>query len=229
MGLLSSKDTKNNDELAYNFHFPTSKSALIIFTKNPELGKCKTRLAKTIGNEAALHVYTLLLKHTAKITTPIKTDKFVFYSNKILHNDFWDENIFKKRLQQGHNLGERMENAFLELFQSGYEKIIIIGSDLYDLTSEVINVAFETLNNHDHVIGPATDGGYYLLGMKSPHPTIFKNKQWSTASIYKDTLNDLKQNTVYILKKLNDIDTFEDLKAHNKLINAIPRNYDKTY
>src|SRR5690606_38766135 len=84
---LINKDTNNNKELAFSFHFPTSKKALIIFTRNPELGKCKTRLAKSIGDEAALTIYKYLLQHTAIITAPVSADKFVFYSENILEND----------------------------------------------------------------------------------------------------------------------------------------------
>ncbi|WP_418510974.1 TIGR04282 family arsenosugar biosynthesis glycosyltransferase [Corallibacter sp.] len=225
MGLLSSKKENGND-LSLNAYFPTSQKALIIFTRNPELGKCKTRLAKTIGNEAALSIYKHLLRHTAKTASSIKADKYVFYSESISSNDLWNDSIFKKRLQQGNQLGSRMENAFSELFQLGYKKVLIIGSDLPDLNTETITNAYDKLNENDFVIGPATDGGYYLLGMKSLHQNIFKNKAWSTNSVLKDTLNDLQNSSVFLLKELNDIDTFEDLKAHNELLNLLQSNHD---
>jgi rSAM/selenodomain-associated transferase 1 len=203
--------------MAKDFHFPTSKKALIIFTRNPELGKCKTRLAKTIGDESALEIYKHLLEHTAKLSEKVNADKYVFYSENIKREDIWDASIFNKKLQAGKDLGERMENAFTELLDLGYEKALIIGSDLLDLSSNDVNDAFEYLNDNDVVIGPAKDGGYYLLGMKNLHSEVFKNKTWGTAAVLENTLKDLKDSTIYILKELTDIDTFEDMKHYEQL------------
>ena len=99
-------------------------------------------------------------------------------------------------------------------FDAGYKKVVIIGSDLYDLTSENIEKAFTELDNNDVVLGPAEDGGYYLLGMNLLHSTIFKNKKWGTQTVRKDTLTDLKDKKVHLLEELNDIDIFEDIKYH---------------
>ena len=217
MGLLSSKDTNSDYDLVTDFHFPTSKHALIIFTRNPELGKCKTRLAKTLGDEAALDIYKHLLQHTAQISEQVTADRFVFYSEEIYTNDLWNSTNFRKKLQNGSDLGERMHNAFSELFNSGYEKIIIIGSDLLDLTPLYIEEAFKTLDTNDVTIGPAKDGGYYLLGSKEMHPTIFQHKTWGTSTVLKDTLTDLQNQKVYLLEELNDIDTFEDMKHYKEL------------
>ena len=119
---------------------------------------------------------------------------------------------YTKRLQSGEDLGERMYNAFKSGFQKGYKKIIIIGSDIYDLNSETIEEAFAELENSDYVIGPAADGGYYLLGMKSISKEIFINKEWGTNSVLKDTLNNLRDKKVKLLQIKNDIDVYEDLK-----------------
>lgn len=215
MGILSNNKNQDNLDRDANFYFPTSKNALIIFTKNPELGKCKTRLAKTIGNKAALEVYKHLLQHTATVTEQIQADKFVFYSEGIAKNDIWNDSIFKKKLQQGNDLGEKMKHAFNELFQAGYEKVVIIGSDLFDLEVTHINNAFDALNNTQCVLGPAQDGGYYLLGLTKMLPFMFDNKSWSTPQLWEETLNDLKENSIAFttLETLNDIDTFDDLTA----------------
>ena len=217
MGILSTNNTSSDNEMAKDFHFPTSKKALIIFTRNPELGKCKTRLAATIGDESALEIYKYLLQHTAKLSEKVKADKYVFYSESIKREDIWDATIFNKKLQQGNDLGERMENAFTELFELGYEKVIIIGSDLLDLSSDDVNEAFDFLNENDAVIGPAKDGGYYLLGMKNMHSKVFKHKKWGTSIVLENTLSDLKDSTISMLKELNDIDTFEDMKHYEQL------------
>ena len=217
MGILSTKSTAGDNEESFNFHFPTSKKALIIFTRNPELGKCKTRLAKTIGNENALEVYKYLLNHTASISKNVTADRYVFYSENIINEDLWDSNIFRKKLQKGDDLGQRMLNAFADLLEIGYDKVIIIGSDLLDLNAEQVNTAFAQLDFNDIVIGPAIDGGYYLLGLKNLYRNIFENKKWSTSSVLKDTLHDLQNCKIHLLKELNDIDTFEDMQQHAEL------------
>ncbi|MBD0830772.1 TIGR04282 family arsenosugar biosynthesis glycosyltransferase [Aestuariibaculum sediminum] len=193
------------------------KQALIIFTRNPELGKCKTRLAKTVGDEVALKIYKHLLQHTASVAASLKVDKFVFYSENIVENDIWNPKIFHKYLQSGQDLGERMESAFSALLNLGYNKVIIIGSDLLDLNTKTINKAFEKLNTHDYVVGPAKDGGYYLLGMKILTPTLFKNKAWGTQTVLKETLKNLQNKNFSLLQELNDIDTFEDIQGYEEL------------
>jgi len=216
MGILNKQNSDGN-EMAFDFHFPTSKKALIIFTRNPELGQVKTRLAKTIGDDATLKIYTYLLKHTAAISKQIKVDKYVFYSENIMKNDLWDDDIFRKKLQNGTDLGARMYNAFAELFGLGYGKVLIIGSDLLDLNEQHIENAFNQLNQHEIVLGPSKDGGYYLLGMKTIHPKIFQNKVWGTNTVLADTLSDLQHNDLELLEELNDIDTFEDMKHYKQL------------
>jgi hypothetical protein len=187
-------------------------NALIIFVRNPELGKVKTRLAKTIGDEKALAVYQDLLFHTMSVTQIIDCDKFVFYDNSIDLNDIWSTNLFEKKIQFGADLGAKMQNAFQELFNIGYKNCIIVGSDLFDLQAKHINQAFHKLKRNDTVIGPAEDGGYYLLGLKKIIPALFSNKNWGTETVLKDTLKDLSSYSVEYLEILNDIDTIEDLE-----------------
>tara|TARA_B110000259_G_scaffold49186_1_gene57566 strand:+ start:158 stop:793 length:636 start_codon:yes stop_codon:yes gene_type:complete len=191
-----------------------SKNLLLVFTRNPALGKVKTRLAKTIGDKTALEIYTFLLERTRDIAAKVTADKAVYYSVKIRENDIWDATIFQKHLQVGEDLGIRMLHAFKNGFETGYEKVLIIGSDLYDLTSETIENAFIALENNEVVIGPAEDGGYYLLGMNSLEEKVFKNKDWGTATVKKDTLEDLKDKKVFLLAPLNDVDVFEDIEHH---------------
>ena len=191
-----------------------SKNLLLVFTRNPALGKVKTRLAKTVGDKRALEIYTFLLERTRDIAAKVTADKAVYYSVKIRENDIWDATIFQKHLQVGEDLGIRMLHAFKNGFETGYEKVLIIGSDLYDLTSETIENAFKALENNEVVIGPAEDGGYYLLGMNSLEEKVFKNKDWGTETVRKDTLEDLKDKKVFLLGELNDVDVFEDIEHH---------------
>ena len=101
------------------------KSLLIIFAKNPELGKVKTRLAATLGNEVALAVYFQLLNKTRQETESLTVDKVVYYSNYVEHGDLWDDNIYAKAAQQGDDLGQRMQNAFTQAFANGYERVCL--------------------------------------------------------------------------------------------------------
>ncbi len=203
-----------------------TKNLIIVFTRNPELGKCKTRLAKTVGNENALIIYKLLLNHTSEVLEQIPYDKAIYYSVKVRNNDMWNDHNYQKLQQYGKDLGERMYNAFKESFKRGYEKVIIVGSDLYDLKTNHITEAIEKLNTNDIVIGPAEDGGYYLMGMKTLEKNIFKNKEWGTNTVRKDTLRDLENKTVFQLETLNDIDVYDDVKDYDifkpYLINNTP-------
>ncbi|PHS10879.1 MAG: glycosyltransferase [Kordia sp.] len=204
-----------------------SKNLILIFTRNPELGKCKTRLAKTIGDENALTIYKILLQHTANVVAQIDCDRAVYYSIKVRDNDIWDNTFFQKHQQHGNDLGLRMQNAFANSFKAGYEKVLIVGSDLYDLKPKHIQEALDNLDNYDVTIGPAEDGGYYLLGMKTLHPNIFENKDWGTETVREETLKDLQKRNVYHLEELNDIDLYEDLKKYDQLLKRI--NFKSNY
>lgn len=198
-----------------------STTLLMTFTRNPELGKVKTRLAKGIGEKAALEVYIKLLEHTKNVLQKINTDKCVWYSVSVRQNDIWPDDSYQKKAQFGDDLGERMHNAFKDAFQQHYEKVIIIGSDLYDLQSKHIEEAITALDTYDIVIGPAQDGGYYLLGMKTLHEKAFAPKNWGTETVLADTLQDLDTQTIHLLETLNDIDHAEDLEPYEAFKNYL--------
>jgi len=211
MGIINQKQHKY-DKKTIHFTLASSKDLLLIFTRNPELGKCKTRLAETVGDETALAIYEYLLGHTVSITENLNTAKQVWYSDEVWDDDIWDAAFYDKRLQKGPDLGVRMANAFQEGFASGYEKIIVIGSDMFDLKQNDLENAFAQLNENDFVIGPAEDGGYYLLGMKVFKPELFRNKQWSSDTVMDDTLAQLTDEKIAILQERNDVDVYEDIK-----------------
>ena len=188
-----------------------TKNLLLIFTRNPEFGRVKTRLATTVGPKAALEIYKFLLTHTHKVTAPVKAEKHVYYSENISEDDLWKPPTYKKKLQKGPHLGARMQHAFKQGFKEGFSNIIVIGSDMYHISSEEIDQAFKTLEAHDFVIGPAQDGGYYLLGMRKMFPPLFKNKAWGTPTVLKDTLTDLDTKNTYLLPEKNDVDYYEDI------------------
>ncbi len=186
--------------------------ALIIFVRNPEKGKVKTRLAATLGNEKALEIYKQLLDHTLSVTFNLHVEKYVFYADFIPFSDQWKKAGFHQLLQKNADLGEKMQDAFQVLFTKGYKQVVIVGSDCIELTKDDIKTAFEKLKSNDVVIGPANDGGYYLLGMNKLHDLLFQNKEWSSESVYHDTINDINRlsMTCYCLPQLIDIDTEED-------------------
>jgi rSAM/selenodomain-associated transferase 1 len=182
---------------------------LIIFSRAPALGKVKKRLAKDIGKEAALAIHNRLFQNTIDVVQKTEIPFAVFYSeqSKIAskHPSF---------IQKGEDLGKRMFNALTQLSHQS-KKTCLIGSDCYDITSNDIAAAFKALNNCDIVIGPAADGGYYLIGMREPHPEIFMNISWGTSAVLEETINrcaemDLK---VSFISERNDVDTIADIPA----------------
>lgn len=189
------------------------KNALIIFVRNPVLGKVKTRLAKVIGEKEALRIYKELLSHTHAISLNAGADKYVFYSDYLQLGDLWGDAIYHKFLQIGETLGDKMKQAFSRLFDNGYENVIIIGSDCYELTTPLIETAFEKLSVTDTVIGPAKDGGFYLLGLKKMIPQIFENKKWSTSTVCNKIIQDFiaTGHTFSMLPLLSDVDMIKDV------------------
>ncbi len=188
------------------------KHALIIFVKNMVCGKVKTRLAATVGHEKAIEIYKELLHYTNSVTQQLDCDKIVFYSDEILQNDNWS-NVSEKQVQQGFDLGERMLNAFAYCFTKSCQKVIIIGTDCPELTTKILHNAFDQLENYDVIIGPAADGGYYLLGMKQVHEHLFNNMAWSTKNVLRETIHRCGKNnlTHALLPTLHDVDNEYDL------------------
>lgn len=186
---------------------------LILFIKNPVLGRVKTRLAATLGDARALEVYQKLLSITRHAALGADCQRQLYYSDAIETDDDWDNTHFAKHTQQGDDLGERMHRAFIASFAEGATKAVIIGSDCPDISSQVIDDAFRALQTHDMVIGPALDGGYYLLGMKAVHADFFVNKQWSTATVLLDTISDAKRLGLSVgqMSTLSDLDNEADL------------------
>ncbi len=189
----------------------TTTQALLIFIKNAVAGKVKTRLANTVGETRALSIYRALLQHTRNVALGVEADRQLFYSDQVESNDEWPAEDFEKFVQQGPDLGARMHEAFQSAFKA-HDRVVIIGSDCATLTSQIVNDAFAALEQHDFVIGPALDGGYYLLGMRFFTPVLFENVTWSTDSVFTQTIN--KINTLgqsyTLLPELSDIDYEED-------------------
>lgn len=191
------------------------KRALILFVRKPELGKVKTRLAAGIGEEAALAAYLKMLAHTRGLSLDVHAERHLFYFPEVPGQDEWPEDVFHKHVQAEGDLGEKMRSAFETVFALGHDKALIIGSDCLDLRPSHLEAAYRGLAMQDFVLGPASDGGYYLLGMHKLEPRLFEHKAWSTDTVAKDTLADIAAlgKTVHLLPMLNDIDTEADYRA----------------
>ncbi|MCL6523990.1 MAG: TIGR04282 family arsenosugar biosynthesis glycosyltransferase [Thermoflavifilum sp.] len=186
--------------------------ALIIFVRALKPGQVKTRIAQQAGAQAALWIYEKLLQHTQEVSRVVKADKFVYYADEIVKDDLWPADVIKRSQSTG-DLGIRMKSAFQELFSLGYQRVVIIGSDCALLNATHIHDAYRYLQAQDVVIGPALDGGYYLMGLRKPIPELFEAIPWSTPEVLKYTLAQIYfLNLSYVLlEPLPDVDFWEDV------------------
>ena len=186
---------------------------ILYFVKYPEPGKVKTRLAKTVGPEAAAKAYQGLAQsnfcvlkdhEAADVNTVVLFDP----PEKELEIKEWLPGAAAYRLQRGEDLGKRLSCAFQEAFQEGAEQVLAIGSDTLGLKPEFITKAFDLLTYYDVVIGPAKDGGYYLIGFSESHTILFQDIPWSTQDVFKTTLERIAEEGLSygFLHELEDLD-----------------------
>ncbi len=204
----------------------TPVNIVAVMAKHPELTKVKTRLAKSIGNEKALEVYKLLLDNLCDNCIPSKKNSFslgCFLTPPKLIPEFqtlYDSFAFYNR-QDGTDLGERMMNAFQNIFSTqNAEKAILIGADIPHLNRDIIEDAFKNLTTHDIVLGPTDDGGYFLIGMKKMYTELFKKITWGTDKVLDETLQVCKRFSlqVKLLETLSDLDNAEDLESYPEIV-----------
>ena len=197
---------------------------LMVFVKDSNKYPVKTRLKVSIGKKKSVWIYNQILNKTLKVIENLKVDIAVFHYKSILSKNPF-KNLSKwNKIQIGKNLGEKISNAFDWGFQKGYKKIIIIGSDLWELNEDLICKGFFELNKNEVVIGPSIDGGYYLLGLNKKMPKLFQGIKWGTKSVLSQTIN-LLDNRPFILPELNDIDTYQDLIANKSLLKLYKNNF----
>lgn len=189
---------------------------LLIFLKNPRPGQVKTRLARTVGDAEALRIYRFLLEKTRRAALAAVAERWLFYSDEIDVGDGWPGDLFAKKIQRGAELGARMADAFRQAFEAKAARVVIIGSDCPALDGARIDEAFARLDAHDFVLGPTTDGGYYLLGMKQFEPALFQNIAWSTAEVLSQTALVIRAlgRSAALLPPLSDVDTEADWRAY---------------
>ncbi len=184
---------------------------LLIFIKNPIPGKTKTRLAAEVGNDRALRMYDQLLTYTRGVAEAVRARRMLYYSETILSNDGWSDTHFEKYVQEGTDLGARMEKAFVRAFEQS-NRVLIIGSDCPGISAALLEEAFNALDAADMVLGPALDGGYYLLGLRKLQPALFHDMVWSTDRVAAETLGRAAKLglRVHQLVPLSDVDYLED-------------------
>ena len=192
--------------------------ALILFARQPQLGKVKTRLAAEIGDAKALELYKRFLMDKETLFSRLVCEKMINYTpdTKAAAAYFYmqfDRNIAMWP-QAGADLGERMRNAFLHGFHQGFERLLLVGSDSPQLSVGIVEQAFELLDKNDVVLGPSNDDGYYLVGFKKAAftPTALQQIEWSTVRVLTQTLEALERSgrVVAFLTELTDCDTLDD-------------------
>ena len=191
------------------------KEVVLVFQKNAILGKVKTRLASGMGELRALEIYRHLIQLTYSALEDVPVPVWTYFSDFI--PETVNTSIEKSFVQEGQDLGERMANAFARSFELGMDKVVLIGTDCPTLQSNHLNEAFEALTHSDLVLGPATDGGYYLIGMNRRADYLFEVITWSTSQVLSETLNVASQHglTTTLLHELDDIDTQEDWQRYS--------------
>jgi rSAM/selenodomain-associated transferase 1 len=201
--------------------------ALILFFKNPEKGKVKTRLAVSTGEDDALKIYEFLLERTRRTALATTATYFVFYSDFIPAEDGWEPNLFEKHLQKGADLGQRMHHA-LAFALARFEKAVLIGGDIPGLQPEILETAFRLLDEVPVVWGPAADGGYYLVGLRQANPTLFEVDAWSTPDVLQQSLEKCRQCGLswHLLPVLEDVDTEDDWRRALAELNLNFPKYD---
>lgn len=194
-------------------------NCVLFFVKWPEAGSVKSRLGKGIGMKAAANVYSGFVTDVLEKLDKIEASVVVCFDPLEKTEDFrqWLGEKNEYSVQVGSDLGERMKNSFVEAFSNGYNKAILVGSDIPELPASIISRAFEVLKESDATIGPTIDGGYYLIGFRkdSFRGDVFDDIEWSTSSVFVETMKKFGSDyLVSILDKLQDVDTAEDYQEY---------------
>lgn len=191
-------------------------NSLVLFVKYPETRKVKTRLGAEVGFELAAELYKLFIKQTFGLAQNCAAQKvFVAFEPPDRRAQFCEfiPEEFAVFPQKGKTLGDRMFNSFEYAFAQEAKKVVILGSDSPTLAIENINSAFEKLNRSDLVLGPAEDGGYYLIGLNKAYRGLFEGIEWSSDSVLQSSIERAKklQLSFELLPRWYDVDTKETL------------------
>ena len=193
------------------------KKAIVCFTRVPVPGKTKTRLIPLLGAETCAALHTAFLRDIAAACTSVDADLFVAHTPEDDGTPLTEifPSCHELFPQSGEDLGARMDNAISHVLSLGYDACVLIGADLPLLTSEHLRAAFTALENADITLGPTSDGGYYLIGLRRPCSAVFHGQQYSTSSVYENTIAAAVAAglTCTAAPLCDDVDTPEDLKT----------------
>ncbi len=192
---------------------------LIIFTRYPEAGKTKTRLIPALGAQGAAQLHRQMAQQTVETGRKLIQSRGVsleirYTGGSLVQMQDWLGLDLIYSIQGTGDLGDRMNQSFQAGFNQGFSAIIIIGTDCIDLNTDILTQAFDTLKQQDLVIGTATDGGYYLIGLRRFIPELFQGIDWGTEGVLQQTLDRCQPLNLSIgnLPQLSDIDRPEDLE-----------------
>lgn len=193
---------------------------LIIFTRYPVPGTTKTRLIPALGAEGAAALQKQLTEHTLRQVQDLDAAVTIYFSGGTLTQmQAWLGEHWQFQPQTGEDLGDRLINAIQQSKNSEYERTVVIGIDCPEITTEILEEAFTALASHDVVLGEATDGGYYLVGVRQLIPALFQNMAWGIETVLAETLQRTEKLALKtrILQPLSDIDYPEDLVIWEKV------------
>lgn len=200
------------------------KRAVICFTRVPRPGQTKTRLLPVLSGEQCAALHTAFLRDLNVLYAGLDADVLISYApdpdRSALEEIFSGAAAFWP--QQGEDLGARMHDALCRAFRQGYEAVLLTGSDLPELDADCLAKAFTALETADIVLGPTSDGGYYLIGMKAPCARVFQGHQYGGATVLESTLAAIgaAHLTAALAPALDDVDTPEDLHRLAKVVRA---------
>lgn len=191
--------------------------SLIVLARYPEYGKVKSRLAKKLGKQKSLEVYTQLFSNTAKVCAAIDAQKYLFLRG-LGDPQYHGYSNFEIHPQLNLDLGTEMKHAMHAMIDTSL--CVLIGTDIYDIEANDIEEAFERLASSDVVLGPASDGGYYLIGWRKKCSFLFEGIEWSMESVLAKSCEMLRLNkfSYSLLNVRNDLDTFADYQAYMRFI-----------
>jgi rSAM/selenodomain-associated transferase 1 len=199
---------------------------LLVFSKAPRPGEVKTRLAEAIGARAAAELYQVLAAEVMRRTQPASREyrRVVFFTPGDARPDMESWMPGETFLaQQGSHLGDRMARAFDEVFRAGARRAVLVGSDVPRLSRQHVVEALSLLDQHDLALGPARDGGYYLVALRQSRPSLFDELAWSTPAVLERTIERAGAAglRVGLLEALPDIDTLEDVRHEWASVSAL--------
>jgi rSAM/selenodomain-associated transferase 1 len=204
-------------------------ACVLCFVKYPEKGQVKLRLTANLDDDVVVELYRNFVLDIVSLLKKLDTQFYLCFSPLNAHKKIreWLGSSYSYVPQEGNDLGERMKNGFCYAFTEGFRRVILVGSDSPDLPGDFLKNAIVELQTHDMVLGPSSDGGYYLIGFRNDTflPSVFDKISWSSSSVFQETLSKVKNagRSLSLLPAWSDVDIISDLK------NLVRRNHNTSF